>query len=282
GIDGTSSVQRFTLSSLGAPDIRYSVPAISFGGPATAVDLQVAPGAPHTTSVVPGSANSGPFGQTFSIFDDATPRAATGPAATALAWGSDATSLFGEGFSNNLLTFSVGAGGPVQTNSFTGVLGFGKIHFSNATHLIYSEGGQVADPVTGLPSGAFQISGPMVVDATTNTAYFATQQTPGLVIRAFDLTHFTPVSAITVPSVSGTVERLLRWGSDGLAVNTTGGQIVLLAGNLPVAQPFPAATAIPTPAPIPAPTAQTPTIVSLSPGSASVGGPAFSITVTGT
>src|SRR6185437_2938666 len=282
GIDGTSSVQRFTLSSFGAPDILYSVPPISFGGPATAVDLQVAPGAPHTTAMVPGSANSGPFGQPFSIFDDATPRAATGPAVSALAWGSDATALFGEGFNNNLLSFSVGAGGPVQTNSFTGVLGLGKMHFNKANHLVYSEGGQVADTTTGLPAGAFQVSGPMVVDASTNTAYFATQQSAGVVIEAFDLSHFTPVSSITVPSVSGTVQRLLRWGSNGMALYTTGWQIVLLAGNLPVAQPFPVAAPIPTPAPTPAPTAQTPTITSLSPGSASVGGPAFSIAVNGT
>jgi hypothetical protein len=282
GIDGTSSVQRFTLASFASPDIRYSVPPISFGGPATAVDLQVAPGAPHTTAVVPGTPNSGPFGQSFSIFDDVTPRAATGTAVTSLAWGPDAGSLFGAGFSSNLLTFSVAAGGPVQTNTFPGVLGFGKIHFNSATQRVYSEGGQVANASTGAPSGLFQISGPMVPDATTNTAYFVSQQTGATVIKSFDLTHFTPVSSLTVPGVSGTVERILRWGNNGLAFNTTGGQIVLMGGTLPVAPPFPTATPIPTPAPTPAPTAQTPVIASLSPGSASAGGPAFSITVNGT
>ncbi|MCU1331151.1 MAG: hypothetical protein JWM08_143 [Candidatus Angelobacter sp.] len=282
GIDGTSSVQRFTLASFGSADIRYSVPTISFGGPATAVDLQVAPGAPHTTAVVPGTPNSGPFGQSFSIFDDVTPRATTGPGVTTLAWGPDASSLFAEGFSNNLLTFSVAAGGPVQTNTFAGVLGFGKLHFNSTTQRVYSEGGQVANPSTGAPSGIFQSSGPMVPDATTNTAYFATQQSGPTVIKSFDLTHFTPVSSITVPGVTGTVQRLLRWGNNGLAFNTTGGQIVLLGGNLPVATPFPPATPIPTPAPTPAPTAQTPVIASLNPGSASAGTPAFSITVNGT
>jgi hypothetical protein len=282
GIDGASSVQRFTLPSFGSPDIRYSVPAINFGGPATAVDLQVAPGAPHTTAVVPGSPNGGQFGQSFSIFDDVTPRAATGPTVTTLAWGPDANSLFAEGFSNNLLTFSVSAGGPVQTNAFNGVLGFGKIHFNSTTQRIYSEGGQVVNPSTGAPFGIFQSSGPMVPDATTNTAYFASQQNGPTVIKSFDLTHFTPVSSITVPGVSGTVERLLRWGNNGLAFNTTGGQIVLIGGNLPVAAPFPAATPIPTPAPTPAPTVQTPSIASLSPGSISAGSPAFSITISGT
>ena len=281
GIDGTSSVQRFTLASFGSPDIRYSVPTISFGGPATAVDLQVAPGAPHTTAVVPGTPNSGPFGQSFSIFDDVTPRATTGPAVTTLAWGPDASSMFAEGFSNNLLTFSVAAGGPVQTNSFVGVLGFGKLHFNSTTQRVYSEGGQVANPSTGAPSGIFQSSGPMVPDATTNTAYFATQQSGPTVIKSFDLTHFTPVSSITVPGVTGSVERLIRWGNNGLAFNTTGGQIVLMGGNLPVATPFPAATPIPTPAPTPAPTAQTPAIVFLNPGSASAGGAAFSLLVNG-
>ncbi len=281
GIDGTSSVQRFTLASFGSPDIRYSVPQTPFGGLAAAVDLQVAPGAPHTTAVVPGTPNSGPFGQSFSIFDDATPRATTGPAVSSLAWGPDDSSLFGDG-SNNLLTFSVAPGGPVQTNSFAGVLGFGKIHFNSTTQRVYSEGGQVVNPSTGAPSGIFQISGPMVPDAATNTAYFASQQTGATVIKSFDLTHFTPVSSITVPGVSGTVERLLRWGNNGLAFNTSGGQIVLIGGNLPVAPPFPAATPIPTPAPTPAPTAQTPAIASLNPGSASAGGPALSITVNGT
>ncbi len=281
GIDGTSSVQRFTLASFGSPDIRYSVPTISFGGPATAVDLQVAPGAPHTTAVIPGTPNGG-FGQAFSIFDDVTPRAATGAQVSTLAWGNDSNSLFGEGFQSNLITFSVAAGGPVQTNSFNGVLGFGKIHFNSTTQRIYSEGGQVVNPSTGAPSGIFQISGPMVVDAASNTAYFATQQNAPTVIKSFDLTHFTPVSSITVPGVSGTVERLLRWGNNGLAFNTTGGQIVLIGGSLPVAAPFPPATPIPTPAPTPAPTAQTPAIASLSPGSASAGSPAFSITISGT
>jgi len=189
--------------------------------------------------------------------------------------------MFAEGFSNNLLTFSIAAGGPVQTNSFVGVLGFGKLHFDSTTQRVYSEGGQVANPSTGAPSGIFQSSGPMVPDASTNTAYFATQQNGPTVIKSFDLTHFTPVSSITVPGVTGSVERLIRWGNNGLAFNTTGGQIVLMGGNLPVATPFPAATPIPTPTPTPAPTAQTPAIVFLNPGSASAGGAAFSLLVNG-
>lgn len=280
GIDGTTSVQRFTLASFGSPDTRYSVPQVPFNGLQTAVDLEVAPGAPHTTAIVPGNVNSGSFGQSFSIFDDVTPRAATGPPVSSLAWGADASSLFGTE-SGGLLTFSVAAGGPVQTNSFGGVLGFGKIHFNSSTQRVYSESGQVANSSTGAPSGIFPISGPMVPDATNNTAYFASQQTGATVIKSFDLTHFTLVGSITIPGVGGTVERVLRWGSNGLAFNTTGGQIVLVGGNLPVAPPFPAPTPIPTPAPTPVPTAQTPAIASLNPGSASAGGPAFSITVNG-
>lgn len=285
GIDGTSSVQRFTLSSLGTPDIHYSVPPNIFGGPPVATDLQVAPGAAHTTAVIPGSPNNTFQSQSFSIFDDVTPRASTGAAVSSLAWGADATSLFGfgnGGFPSGLFTFSVAAGGPVQTNAFPGLLGFGRIQFNTTTHRVYSEAGQVADPATGAPSGAFPVTGPLVVDAANNTAYFVSQQTTPTVLKAFDLTHFTPVSTITIPGVSGTVQRLIRWGSNGLALNTSAGQIILMAGNLPVAPPFLAATPIPAPPSNPAPTAQTPAITSLTPGSVSSGSPAFSITVNGT
>src|ERR1051325_7124858 len=79
----------------------------------------------------------------------------------------------------------------------------------------------------------------------------------------------------------GTVGRRLPPGHQWLSIHPPGGQALLVGGNLPVASPSPPATPIPTPAPTPAPTAQTPAITSLNPGSASAGGPAFSIVVSG-
>jgi len=70
GLDGSSSVQRFTLPSL-APDIRYSLGANRFDGPYFALYLQVAPGAPRTTAVTSGIFNLSPAAASgISIFDD--------------------------------------------------------------------------------------------------------------------------------------------------------------------------------------------------------------------
>jgi hypothetical protein len=49
--------------------------------------------------------------------------------------------------------------------------------------------------------------------------------------EAPDLKLFSIIDTITVSPVVGTPERLIRWGHNGLAFNTDGGQIVLIGGN---------------------------------------------------
>ena len=51
GVNG--SVQRFTLPAL--TDINYALGSDFLGHPHVALDIQVAPGAPHTTAVTRGS-----------------------------------------------------------------------------------------------------------------------------------------------------------------------------------------------------------------------------------
>jgi hypothetical protein len=74
GEDGTGSVQRFTLPGL-TPDISYSLGSDPNEGPYFALDLQVAPRAPHTTAVTKGIFNLSPdeIGG-VTIYDDSTPR----------------------------------------------------------------------------------------------------------------------------------------------------------------------------------------------------------------
>ncbi len=102
---------------------------------------------------------------------------------------------------------------------------------------------------------------------------------------SYNLRHFTPITTISIPGLNGFPgNQLIRWGQNGLAFTTSGGQIVLVAGNFldPIAVPPPAPVVVPTPAPTPTPTAQTPTISSLSPSGTIAGGPSFTITVNGT
>jgi hypothetical protein len=130
GIHGSSSVQRFTLPLL-ATDINYSLGTAS-GGPFFALDLQVAPGAPHTTAVTLAVSSSTPSAQGgITIFDDGTARPTTakgfGPGGgggvlyDTLQWGSDATALFAANYEDDgfdFYTLSVNSSGVTLINDY--------------------------------------------------------------------------------------------------------------------------------------------------------------------
>jgi hypothetical protein len=280
GIDGASLVQRFALPDF-ATDVHYQL-GDAFFGLITALDLQVAPGAPHTSAVLTSGIN--PSGK-LTVFDDATPRANVFINAGPIQWGTDATLFSFSGLNQDLLTLLVDANGITSNHDFPSFLTGRRIHFDQATGRIYSDGGAVLDPATGLPVATFKSSGLMVVDSQLNAAFILEQPFNGsAVIDAFDLTHFVKTGSITIPGVNGTAGRLVRWGENGLAFNTSDGHIFLVGGNFvsPVSTTIPPATPLPTPPAPVAPGATTPIISSLSPGSAAAGGADVVLTVHGT
>jgi hypothetical protein len=282
GIDGASQVKRYALPAF-TLDTSYSLGTSGFSGPLTALDLQVAPGASHTSAVVSSGFN--PSGK-ITVFDDATPRINVATNGNSIQWGTSASSLFSsQTFGNDLLSFFVDVTGPIQIHDFPSFLTGRRIHFNATTGLIYGDNGAVLDPATGLPVATFKSSGLMVVDSQLNAAYFLEQPFNGsAVIDAFDLTHFVKTGSITIPGVSGTAGRLVRWGENGLAFNTNDGHIFLVGGNFvsPVSTTIPPATPLPTPPAPVAPGPTTPIISSLSPGSAATGGADVVLTVNGT
>jgi IPT/TIG domain-containing protein len=250
-IDGTSSVQRFTLPGL-ATDINYSLGQASFGSGRFALDMQVAPGLPHTTAVTLGVWGISPEALGgITIFDDATARPTIakgfGPGGgggviyDSLQWGSDATSLIAannESSGFDLYNLSVTPSGVSLTSDFPYTFSRYRnmIHFDRGTNLVYSDDGHVVVPSTGASAGTFPITGLvspiMVPDSSLNLAFFASQTgSSSIGIYSFNLSIFTPVSSITIPNVSGNPLRLIRWGQNGLAFNTDADQIVLVGGN---------------------------------------------------
>ncbi len=247
GIDGSSSVQRFTLPGL-AKDINFSLGASSFSGSFFALDLQVAPGAPHTTAVTLAVTTSTPSAQGgITIFDDGTARPTIakgfGPGGgggvlyDSLQWGSDATALFAannEDTGFDFYTLSVNASGVVLANDYPNTFSSfsNRIHFDAGTKLVYADDGHAVDPSNGHPVGNFATSGVMVPDSTLNSAFFAASLTPNnITIQSFDLTHFTTINSITFSIGNGNPVRLIRWGQNGLAFITNGGQVGLVGGN---------------------------------------------------
>lgn len=247
GLDGSASVQRFVLPGL-STDINYSLGQDSFFGPYFALDLQTAPGAPHTTAVTLGNFNVSPAAEGgVQIFDDATMRPTTLPGFGAgglfdsLQWGSDATELYAannEDTGFDFYTMTVSPTGVVLDKDYGGAFSiFGiRIHYDSGTQLVYSDDGHVINPANGLPAGEFEASGVMTPDSSLNTAFFIGQTqdqfgSTNFTIESFDLTHFVPLNSTIVSNISGAPVRLIRWGTNGLAFNTDQGQIVLLGGS---------------------------------------------------
>ena len=305
GFDGTSSVQRYTLPAL-KPDVNMPLGTDPNFGPYFALDIQVAPGAPHTIAVSLGVQNFSFIAQGgVVIYDDASPRpmkvpggAGTGNSLDTLQWGSDATTIFAAdteaGTANLFYKIPVTSGGASSAQNIGPDGFFGKrIHFDRATGNIYSDGGPIRDS-NGVIVGTFDVSQPtdpyftvMVPDPNLRAAFFAKHSsfgTAGVQIDSFELAHLSLIDSIQLSAgVDGDPIRLLRWGQNGLALVTDSlGQVVLLGGDF--VGPASAENLSPPPAPTipPAPAPNAPTIAKLTPSSAIAGSAAFSINITGT
>ncbi|HYR79535.1 MAG TPA: hypothetical protein VEO55_05985 [Candidatus Dormibacteraeota bacterium] len=244
GIDGAALVQRFMLPDLVA-DISYGLGREAFFGPYFALDLQVAPGAPHTTAVTLGNFSVSPQAEGgIVIFDDSTPRPTISPGWSSstnlynsLQWGSDATALYAANYEDTAWDFyalAVDSFGVVQTHDYQN--SFSRfdfeIHFDPGTGLIYSDEGHVIDPLTGKPVAKFSIlNGVMVPDSTLNRAFFINQSAGSATIYAFDLKKFSLIGSIFIPNVPAKPNRIIRWGNNGLAFNTAGGPVYLIGGK---------------------------------------------------
>jgi len=236
GMDGSSSVQRFKLPTLNL-DTNYSLGSAGFFGPQFVLDLGVAPGAPHTTAVTLGIFSATPNAQGgLKIFDDTAARRTTTNIEDLhhLTWGGDAATVFATGeLSSDLFALAASPTGVAVSRDFAVGIGDTRLHFDTGTKLVYSDTGHAVDPIAGTPVGTFNTSGLMVPDSTLNKAFFliSTFGSPTVTINSFNLTTFTQIDSIIINNVTGNPQRLIRWGQNGLAFNTDGGQVLLLGGN---------------------------------------------------
>jgi hypothetical protein len=243
GIDGSASVQRFTLPRL-SPDI--SIPIGTSTTPFYAMEVAVAPGNPQTIAVLRGAPNVSPAEQGgVVIYDNAVPRPTSVPGFSTspnaeidtMQWGSAATQLYGASDNSNydLYALSVNANGVQIANTYSGanaaptgaILSIPslQLHFDATTGYLYSDNGAVHNPATGASVGSFASSGRMTIDDTLGIAYFLGQTEPQVggpdyTLTAYNLTTFAPISSIIVPGVAGQPVKLVRWGSNGLAFLT--------------------------------------------------------------
>lgn len=253
GLDGASSIQRFILPSL-TPNISWGLGSGNCG-PYLALDIEVAPGDPHTTAVSSGCTGGSPLARGgIAIYDDSTARPAVATYAPkgylfdSLQWGPNASTLFAadtESSGGDLYLLSVDSNGVTLNQDIPSLVG-SRIHFDSGTDDIYADAGQVIG-ANGITVGQFYPSGigpyVMVPDSSVDRAFFAYQATTGslgLPVEAFNLRTFQPIDTLTISNANSEyaeyVSKIIRWGPDGLAliiskVNGEGLAIVLLKGQ---------------------------------------------------
>jgi hypothetical protein len=218
-------------------------------------DMKAAPISPHTVAVTliqPGWHPEALGG--VIILDDGVARPDSLPGWTGgqtvaalydtLAWSASdqlltsAPSSWDDGMTGPLYQLRVGSPGVTylgQSSSEFNTAG-GYLHSDFGTGLIYSDGGSVADPNTAAIVGNYGASGLMAPDSTLNRVFILGQtaaqaNTNNYTVQSFDEKAFTPVSSITLSNLSGSPIALVRWGSSGLAVLTTGGLVDVFANG---------------------------------------------------
>jgi hypothetical protein len=306
-INGGATIQRFILPGL-TPDIQFSLGTDPFGGSTyLAGDMKVQPGAAHTLAISYGDYGTGLVG----IFDDGVERpniaggganslgnalqwrADGGEVYSALAMGSD--SPYWTSGSGSLYTLSVSPSGVSLLETYASVFRREGVHLhaDPTTGYVYDDWGEVVNAATGIPVGDFRISRPYgvyspgmlsVVDPGLQR-YFTLLEvnepdgTLAFQIQAFDQTTFQLLSTIVIPNAIGAPTNFIRWGQSGLAMVTNGsgslnGKLYLLDGTFVNPSGVEDTTAG-------TPLNPVPTLTSISPITATVGGAAVTLTVTG-
>jgi hypothetical protein len=260
-LEGSAAIRRFDLPTK-TPGLQFPIGTHDFFGTYLLSDFAVAPGNPNLVAVARNYRGVSPPEAGVAVFDNGVQRPTTTPGHSAasdfLAFSASATTLYGGSFSSGLNTMTIDSSGVTVTNNATFISG-NDIRFDNG--LVYGSTGQVINPVTGSVLGTFAGvgSGPFTTDSAVGRAYFLTGSQSSsnytVILRAFNINSFIPVGTLTISGVKGAVSSLVRWGSNGLAFRTDGGQLFLIQTTLiPSADPIPTPSPTPSPSPSPSPT----------------------------
>ena len=145
-------------------------------------------------------------------------------------WNFDGSKMYAANYESSGFDFY-----PIQVSStgfgaaadFAGLVPgyFRDIHYDVVTDYVYDDDGSIIDSSTSTVVGNFNASGIMVPDGSLGTAFFLGQLQSNIggstyTLESFSMQTFTPIATLTIPNVSGTPSRLIRWGTSGLAFTT--------------------------------------------------------------
>ena len=261
-LDGAFGVRRFDMTSQ-TPGLQFPIGVDSFNGVLVGRDIAVLPGSPETVAVARTNLVSSPSSDGVAIYDNGVKRTkSTTNTAFFVEPSATGSRVYSSGFSGSVDRILVDAtGATLQGSAATATSG--EIHFDNG--LIYTFGGSVVDPETGVQKGTFNLQGStsltMTTDRALGRAFFLTQSSGSTIqLRAFDLNTFLPIGVVNISGTPGSATSLVRWGTNGLAFRTPDDRVFILQSALvndSISVPPPTPTPTPSPTPTPTPQAST-------------------------
>lgn len=213
------------------------------GGWEYASDLFTLPGQPDSILIL--RQRSG--GADLLALDATVPRNALAPFENlyygyALTLSPDGTSLYGTRFGfGGFERFTVDSSGVTARDADSTLLpSRTPVEFEWGGGRLFTSAGIVIDPsipartgeIPDIPEGSV-----LTHDDRCGRVYAITGYANEAVLRAYDIPTLLPVGIETLPGTYGTVTRIVRWGIDGLAFLTSGGEFVLFHSGLVVSQP---------------------------------------------
>jgi trimeric autotransporter adhesin len=234
GLDGAGAVAQVSLAS-GQVVNQFSLGSGSnyYNEPITAQYIAPVPGLPNSVAVSSSA-------DVVTIYDSGVAR--TGISTTfgynyygALSFGASATTLFVANYSGEVMQMTVGS---------TGITA-GSVLFTSTSELqisalqydigkLYLSNGEVVNATNGTLAGTFYAaptspaSGPIVSDSVLGLAFvaFGSDITPGSEVLAFNESTFNgagniPINGPITLSYPYGFERIVRWGQNGVALNTS-------------------------------------------------------------
>jgi hypothetical protein len=230
-----SQVRRFKLPEMVLDaTLDLGPPREGYIGPRFADSISVAPGQALTLAVT--FTDGG-----LAVYDDIVrrPNVIVGDDyyLSSMVWGQDASVIYGCS-AYDLHVFDVTDAGVLKRRSYSNAFGdyYGSIHHSEG--LVYSDVGPVVNPDTGSQLGTFRLGNSdleaVFPEATTGHVYTVSQHSNDPYrtrrLTTFDAVSFAPMRTVQIDLKQGDARRLIRWGSDGLGLLTTTGDVYLLSG----------------------------------------------------
>jgi hypothetical protein len=233
-LTGSSSVRRFTLATKTA-GLTFSI-----GSPYQVEDMAVPPGQPNSICVVQEDPRYSPHFAGTVIYDDGIARPHSSNGQDTIAFSASAGRLYA--YDNSISEFdfdrlNISATGfdvPGGDQNDSLISGYG-LHIKFSDGLVFVNNGEVIDPEAETILGTFSGTGynvPFAIQPGDGRAFFLTGSGSTLTLCAYDTTTFLPTGTLSIPGVSGSAGSLIRWGSNGLAFRTSGGQVFLIRTSL--------------------------------------------------